>query len=70
MKIFLLILVLLSAFSDILCQNVSPEEENWMSDRYPDEVSDFSLTFMPLTEVMEYRSDISCNLIYKMNTII
>ncbi|KTF78079.1 hypothetical protein cypCar_00045953 [Cyprinus carpio] len=39
MKIFLLILLLLSAFSDILCQNVSPEEENWMSDRYPDEVN-------------------------------
>uniref|UniRef100_A0A671R8P3 Neurokinin A n=1 Tax=Sinocyclocheilus anshuiensis TaxID=1608454 RepID=A0A671R8P3_9TELE len=44
MKIFLLILLLLSALSDILCQNFSPDEDNWMSDRYPDKVSDFSLT--------------------------
>ncbi|XP_016391832.1 protachykinin [Sinocyclocheilus rhinocerous] len=39
MKIFLLILLLLSALSDILCQNFSPDEDNWMSDRYPDEVN-------------------------------
>ncbi|XP_016136993.1 protachykinin [Sinocyclocheilus grahami] len=39
MKIFLLILLLLSALSDILCQNFSPDEDNWMSDRDPDEVN-------------------------------
>ncbi|XP_059364473.1 protachykinin [Carassius carassius] len=39
MKIFLLILLLVSALSDILCQNVSPDEGNWMSARYPDQVN-------------------------------
>ncbi|XP_077077607.1 uncharacterized protein LOC143730920 isoform X2 [Siphateles boraxobius] len=36
MKILLLILLLLT---DILCQNFNPDEDNWMNDRYPDEVN-------------------------------
>ncbi|XP_043087779.1 protachykinin isoform X2 [Puntigrus tetrazona] len=39
MKIFLLVLLLFSALSDILCQNLSPDEENWTSDRYPDQIN-------------------------------
>ncbi|XP_050988411.1 protachykinin [Labeo rohita] len=39
MKIFLLILLLLSALSDILCQNFSPDEDNWINNRYPNEVN-------------------------------
>ncbi|KAK7158258.1 hypothetical protein R3I93_009464 [Phoxinus phoxinus] len=39
MKILLLMLLLLSALTDILCQNFNPDEDNWMNDRYPDEVN-------------------------------
>ncbi|KAK2903590.1 hypothetical protein QQF64_009256 [Cirrhinus molitorella] len=40
MKIFLLILLLLMALSEIFCQNFSPEEEDkWKSDRYPGKVN-------------------------------
>ncbi|XP_056115471.1 protachykinin isoform X2 [Rhinichthys klamathensis goyatoka] len=39
MKILLLILLLVSALTDILCQNFIPDEDNWMNDRYPDEVN-------------------------------
>ncbi|XP_067267162.1 protachykinin-1 [Chanodichthys erythropterus] len=37
MKIFLLILLLLSALTGILSQNVNPDEDNWMNDK--DEVN-------------------------------
>ncbi|XDV40842.1 hypothetical protein PO909_009843 [Leuciscus waleckii] len=37
MKILLLVLLLLSALTDMLCQNFTPEEDNWMNDRYPEE---------------------------------
>ncbi|XP_039516909.1 protachykinin [Pimephales promelas] len=39
MKISLLILLLVSALTDILCQNFKSDEDNWMNDRYPDEVN-------------------------------
>ncbi len=60
MKIFLLSVLLFSALSDILCQNVSPDEDNWMSDMYPDEVSDFRFTML-------FSIDIQCNLIHNIN---
>ncbi|XP_067305631.1 protachykinin-1 isoform X2 [Pseudorasbora parva] len=37
MKILLLILLLLSALTDVLCQNFNPDEDNWMNDRSDEE---------------------------------
>ncbi|XP_051577088.1 protachykinin [Myxocyprinus asiaticus] len=39
MKICLLILLLISALTNILCQNFNPDEENWINDEYPNEVN-------------------------------
>jgi len=60
MKISLLILLLVSALTDILCQNFKSDEDNWMNDRYPDEVSDFTLALLLVIE--EVISAQKCNI--------